>query len=377
MEGGHQMAKAKRKTLPKDFDELLKSADLAALKAIFDNVDVNARGGIFKQSALAFNDCPDDLSRWLVELGADVNIGDIYGETPLHARAGHWQGNIAVLIELGADVNHAAGGRGTPLHRAAAVGNVSAARILLENDADPDATNSRGQSPLVFALERCSNVQIDRMVPIAELLLKVMSPPPAKTSFIRSLFGRPTEQSSVVTPEMQGLVEKIGTNFEFHRPGYNPEKVAAASSALDRLYDLFEVSPVARRAMHDGKSKIVAKASTWQDQHQELWELLVPPGGAASTVQGEVIRVSGRITDELERNGGVNWDADHREMVDALLAHLSSGHPLPPSDLESAANCVSKVKSNEGNPAELCRLAVNWVALNPEPLTLQTPSYCR
>ncbi len=83
------MAKAKRKTLPKDFGELLKSADLEALKAIFDNVDLDARGGVFKQCTLAFNDCPDDLSRWLVEQGADVNCGDSYSETPLHARAGH------------------------------------------------------------------------------------------------------------------------------------------------------------------------------------------------------------------------------------------------------------------------------------------------
>eukprot|EP01037_Dinobryon_pediforme_P003586 gene3586-3633_t len=371
------MAKAKRKTLPKDFGELLKSADLEALKAIFDNVDMNARGGVFKQSALAFNDCPDDLSRWLVEQGADVNCGDGCGETPLHARAGHWQGNIAILLDLGADVNHAAGGRGTPLHRAAAVGNVSSARMLLESGADLDALNSSGQSPLVYALERCSNAQIDRMAPMAELLLKVISAPPAKKSFIGRLFGDSTGRSSVVTPVMQDLVEKIGTNFEFHRAGFNPESVEAASSALDRLYDLFEVPPVARRAMHDGKSNIVAKASTWQDQHHELWGLLVPTSGAASTVQGEVIRISGRINDELERNGGVNWDADYRKMADALLAFLRSGSALPLSDLESAANCVSEVKSKQGNPAELCRLAVNWVALNPKPLTLQTPSYGR
>lgn len=369
------MAKRKRKTLPNDFEELLKCTDLEALKAIFDTVDVNARGGLFKQSALAFNDCPDDLARWLVEQGADLNCGDKYDETPLHARSGHWQGNIAVLLELGADVNHPADGRGTPLHRAAAVGNLAAAALLLEYGADPDALNSREQSPLVFALERCSNPHIERMAPMAELLLSVMNAAPTKQSFLGRLFGGSNGQSSVVTSEMKGQIEKIGTNFEFHRARFNPESVEAASSALERLYALFEVPPVARRAMYDGKSNIVAKSSTWQDKHRELWELLVPSSGAASTVQGEVIRISGRICDELERNGGVNWDANYRLMADALLAHLKSGKALPPTDAETAGGYVAQIKRKQGDPAELCRLAVDWVALNPKPVNLQTPSY--
>jgi hypothetical protein len=371
------MAKARRKTLPKDFDELLKTADLEALKAVFDNVDVNARGGVFKQTALAFNDCPDDLTRWLVEQGADLDSGDSYGETPLHSRSGHWQGNIAVLLELGADVNHDADGRGTPLHRAAAVGNIATAKMLLEHGADPNALNSKGQSPLVFALERCSNAQIDRMAPVAELLLNAMTAAPVKKSFIGRLLGGSSSQSSVVTPEMKGMVEKIGKNFEFHRAGFNPESVDAASSALERLYALFEVPPVARRAMYDGKSNIVAKSSTWQNKHHEFWELLVPSRGAASTVQGEVIRISGRISDELERNGGINWDADYRKMVDVLLVHFGTGNALSPSDQDSAARCVSEIKRRDGDPAELCRLAVNWVELNPKPVSLPTPEYTR
>lgn len=371
------MAKTKRKTLPKNFDELLKSSDLEALKAIFDDVDVNACGGIFKQSALAFNDCPDDLSRWLVEQGADLAFEDKYGETPLHARAGHWEGNIAALLELGADVNHAAGGQGTPLHKAAAVGNIATATMLLEYGAGPDTLNSKGESPLVFALERCSNVKIDRMAPMAELLLNVMTSAPVKKSFIGRLLGGSNGQATVVTPEMQSRVEKIGTNFEFHRAGFNPESVKAASDALDRLYDLFEVLPVARRAMHDGVSNIVAKTPTWQDQHQELWELLVPSSGAASIVQGEVIRISGRISDELERNGGVNWNADYSKMADSLLAHLKSEKALTPSDLDSVEKCISEIKNKQGDPTELCRFAVRWVTLNPKPIILQTPDYER
>jgi hypothetical protein len=371
------MAKAKRKTLPKYFEALLKTSDLEALKAIFNNVDVNARGGLFKQAALAFNDCPDDLTKWLVEQGADLNSADRYGKTPLHSRSGHWQGNIAVLLELGADVNHAADDRGTPLHMAAAVGNIATANMLLKYGADPNVLNSQGQSPLTFALENCSNATIDRVAPMAELLLKVMTAAPVKKSFIGRLLGGSNSQSSVVTPEMKGMVEQIGTNFEFHRAGFNPESVEAVSSSLERLYALFEVPPVARRTVQDDEANIVAKSSTWQDKHQELWERLVPSSGAASTVQGELIRISGRISDELERNGGVNWDSDYRKMAHALQAHMGSGNALSPSDLDYAAQCVSEIKLKHGDPAELCRLAVNWVELNPKPMSLRAPRYSR
>lgn len=96
------MAKTKRKTLPKDFDQQLAAGDIKALKAVFDSCDLNARGGVFKQTALAFVDCPDELTRWLIKQGADVSAPDSYGETPLHARAGHWKGNVDLLLELGA-----------------------------------------------------------------------------------------------------------------------------------------------------------------------------------------------------------------------------------------------------------------------------------
>lgn len=92
------MAKAKKKTLPKDFEELLKLGNSDAIKAVFDTCDVNARGGTFKRAALAFNELPDDVARWLVDQGADTSATDSYGETPLHSRAGHWQGKINCLV---------------------------------------------------------------------------------------------------------------------------------------------------------------------------------------------------------------------------------------------------------------------------------------
>ncbi|WJH39392.1 ankyrin repeat domain-containing protein [Aliirhizobium terrae] len=299
------MAKPKKKkTLPKDFEALLEAGDVAAVRAVFDTCDVNAYGGATKRTALAFNDLPDEVARWLVENGADISAPDSYGETPLHHRA-----------------DRGDGGHG-------------------------------GASPAAIAARAIRPSQI-RLPPV----------------WCRE------KSDDRITDQMRDFVTRIGENFEFHRQGYNPESRDVASAALDRLYELFGVPPVPRRSMHDGKSPIVAKADTWQDRHQELWELLVPSSGAADTVQGEVIRISGRIARELDGNGGINWGDDYKRMADALLTHLGSAKSLPADDLKEATAIISEVKRKFGDTRRLCELSVEWVAQNPKPTTLPAPAY--
>ncbi|MEP7453626.1 ankyrin repeat domain-containing protein [Phyllobacterium sp. SB3] len=372
------MTKAKKKTLPKDFEELLKIGDSNVIKSVFETCVVNAREGVFKRTALAFNELPDDVARWLIANGADVSATDNYGETPLHVRAGHWQGKIDILVELGADVNSSDSRGDTPLHKAASVGNVQTTRILLEHGARIDATNNTGLTPLEFALQQCSNTKIQQIAEIAELLLPAQSHhQTGLRSFASRFLGRGQKGDDRISSKMLDFVGRIATNFEFHRNGFNPDTRDATGAALDKLNTLFGVPPIPRRSMYDGKSSIVAKAAKWEDRHQELWELLVPSSGAANTVQGEVVRISGRIARELDGNGGINWDAEFKHMADALLTHLGSGKPLPPSDLKEAATIVSEVKRKYGDTRRLCELAVGWVALNPKPAALPTPSYSR
>jgi len=372
------MAKAKKKLLPKDFDVLLKRGDLDALKAVFDSCAPDARGGYLKQTALAFHDCPDALASWLVAQGADVDASDSYGDTPLQTRARHWQGDIQHLLALGADVNAGENGRGTPLHLAAAAGNVTATRLLLAHGARPDALNGEGETPLAHALQRCSNVQIAAIAEVAALLLAATErPPPKERSLLGRLFGR---AGKVPDDELAGLrasIVRIGTDFEFHRGSFNPDVLAEASAGLDRLYVLFDVPPVPPRAVHDGRAPIVATAAHWGDRFEELWAMLVPSRGAADTVQGEVIRIAGKIRGELDRNGGANWDADFRKMVDAFLVRIGAGVPIPEPALAEAVEEVAAVKKRAGDTEQLRRLAVEWVALNPQPVVLPPPDYSR
>lgn len=365
---------AKRKTLPKDFEDTLRSGDLAAMQAVFKQCDVNARGGYAKQAALAFAECPDDLSRWLVSQGADLEAADNYGKTPLHARAGHWQGDIAVLIELGAQIDRP-DGQDSPLHAAARVHNLAAARLLLDHGAKVHAPDAQGLTPLGAALMGCSNAKLETMAPMAELLLERGAAMPKPGLLARLTGSKRLDEARA--PQLQAMVRKLGETFEFHRADFNPDTVDAASAGLSRLYQLFGVAPVAQRSLHPMDKAIVVAGATWQDRHRALWQLLVPGRGAAPTVQGEVIRISGRIVDELDGNGGINWDQHYDRMVDALIVHLATGVPLSAGELETVRTEASAAKRKRGDPARLAELAVRWVELNPQPVPLPAPDYDR
>ncbi|WP_193102503.1 ankyrin repeat domain-containing protein [Burkholderia sp. Z1] len=350
------MPKAKKKLLPKDFETLLDEGDVAKLQAVFDTCDVNARGGPSKRTTLSFDRCPDDLARWLVAQGADIGAADAYGNTALHARARSRRSRFDVLLELGADVHDDGASIGTALHAAADSRNALSACVLLEHGARVDALNRDGQTPLERALRTCGNADLEHMVALADVLL---------------------DAGAAKTPRMQTSVTEIGERFEFMRERFNPESVDAASAALDRLYALFDVPPVPRRQLHDGRAPIIVAAGSWQEQHQALWKQLVPGTGHAATVQGELIRISGRIAHELDHNGGCNWDADFRKMADAFAAFVRTGTSLPAADLSDVEAVVQDVKRQSGDPAQLCRLAVAWVRLNPDPLELAPPPYRR
>ena len=346
----------KRTTLPKDFEELLAKGDIASLKAVFDKCEWDARGDYSKQTALAFDSCPRELAIWLVQQGADLQATDNYGYTPLHTRARSIHGNIKDLLDLGANVHDATPSIGTPLHAAADTHNVQNTVLLLEYGASVDAVNKSGLTPLEQALLTCNGIDIVNTVALGKLHLKA---------------------GARISPAMGHFVTEIGKRFEFHRAGFNQELVGEVARSLDELYQVFGVAAVPKHVQYDGRSPIHANATTWEAQHQELWELLVPSSGAATTVQGEVVRISGRIAHELDGNGGGNWDSEFKKMADAFLIFVQQGHALPAARLSEAMEVVAEVKRKRGDPSLLCALAVKWVLGNPQPIPLTAVDYKR
>ena len=107
----------------------------------------------------------------------------------------------------------------------------------------------------------------------------------------------------------------------------------------------------------------------------------MPPQGHAKTVQGEVIRIAGRVRSEFYRNGGANWDREYRAMLNALIRHLGSHNAISDDDLARAKEIAHSINGkgdfDEDILDELALLALTWVKHNLEPVTLTTPAYKR
>lgn len=103
-----------------------------------------------------------DVCKLLLENGADVNVSNKKGMTPLHLAA--WNGCPLEIIELliahNADVNAETDIGQTPLHWLAYRGNVKVCRFLLEHKADVNAKcpffdkDKKEYSPLELAIKQ-------------------------------------------------------------------------------------------------------------------------------------------------------------------------------------------------------------------------------
>jgi hypothetical protein len=119
---------------------------------------------------------------------------------------------------------------------------------------------------------------------------------------------------------------------------------------------------------------IVVSGKSWQAQFNELWDLLVPAGGAAETEQGEAIRLAGKLSREILDNGSINWNADFAAMADSLTSVPASRRPVVDADELTALREV--VRTGNGDKTVLYRLTeltVAWVLANPEPIPLRGP----
>lgn len=354
------MAK-KRVTLPKEFNELLTDGNIDQLKAVYNKCELTAHNGRYSLStALHFGGVPDELVIWLIEQGLDINIPDYYGATPLYRQAILGRDTVKLLLELGADIEKPNNYGDTPLHMAAEFFHPKTVKFLIDKGANVNVENDMGRTPLASVLMVCRGIYIAQTAEIASMLL---------------------DAGAKKTSKMKERVEQIGKDFEFHRESIHPDYIEAADKGLTKLYELFDVKPVAKRITHDGVSPILVKEGSWEEQYEELWSFLIPSSGAAKTVQGEVIRIPGRVRDELDRNGGVNWDRDYRKMLQAMPQYLSLGIPLSDQELAETKELIAQVhgKDFDDEPRldRLCQLALAWIKQNPNPIDLKEPSYNR
>lgn len=175
-----------------DNGEDIDAADESTAQAIFDLVgqgaDINARLDNSEETSLhlAARYQRADAAKRLMDLGADVNLQDFTGRTPLHAAVASdamgvftillrnrgtnlnarthdgttplilasrlaSEGMVEALITADSDINASDNAGKTALHWAAAVNNVDAVNTLLLHGANRDAQDDKDETPLFLS----------------------------------------------------------------------------------------------------------------------------------------------------------------------------------------------------------------------------------
>ena len=119
------------------------------------------------------------------------------------------------------------------------------------------------------------------------------------------------------------------------------------------------------------------KQGTWTKECRRLWDELVPEAGQADTVQGELIRCIGRITDEAYRNGNTNWDENFVQMAQFIGDTLNDPSVFSDDELTTIRKAAADVTlqrkapdvSGHGSPYYyLAEQAVKWCKHHEKPI---------
>ena len=129
------------------------------------------------------------------------------------------------------------------------------------------------------------------------------------------------------------------------------------------------------------------KRYDWKKEHTRLWKELVPAEGQADTLQGELIRIAGKLTDQAFRNGNMNWDADHERMWRFIGKTITEGSVFSAQDQAFIREKIEQIirdqecpnLSGDSSPYyAVSEKVVDWCIAHPTPIPhLEDPSLKR
>ena len=360
-----------RKTLPADIEQVIASGDVEAVARAVARCEIGAylRGSAYEPRLMHFP-ASEEITDFLLARGEDVNSRDRYQRTPIHARVqSRCLDQIPLLIARGGDINARDTSDQTALFGVVERFPVADVSQMIAWGADPlVVADSRvyGKATLVENVVAWHNfLDTPRALAVIRLLLSV---------------GAPVGER---VPTALRSMDRMRCTFITHGlPDHlSQSRVDEASAALSELCALFGVEQQeAQRAPVVGERLELDLSVPALRQYGELWDLLVPDSGQCRTLQGEVIRIAGRVGHEVYDNGGINWDRSFGKLLDQYLRVVASGVSLPPDSLSRAEAAVASLKSRSMSHQavdDITELAVAWVHLNPVLVELDLPDVGR
>ena len=222
-----------------------------------------------------------------------------------------YRNDTGTLAELLAapDALGASDSRGwTALHFAADTGALEATQLLLDRGANPNTFDRFGN-----------------------------------TALFRAVFGKHAEVVRLL--RARGADPLLGA-AQFARKVGGP-MVACFADLPDELPPAPEQEA---QVMTEGKIPEGPAGAPWQDEHERLWKLLVPPRGEAPTLQGEFVRCTGRLADEAYRNGNINWGPRSEAMCQLLGDRLADSKVFPADEVLSLRHVIGQIRREHERP---------------------------
>lgn len=264
---------------------------------------------------------------------------------------------IPALIKRGADINARSASGETPLFEVVKSLSVVDVEQMILWGADPRVTASLqnyGEVTLVeYILSKSDFVDTPRVLAVIRLLLSFGAP--AGDRVMQMLQSKDRERCRFIT---HGLPQNI-TRAEFD----------ASVESLRKLCALFGLEQrEARPALKIGERLDLDSSVPPLQQYGELWDRLVPDSGRCETLQGEVIRIVGEISNIVCDGGREKRGSSLRVLLNQYIRLISFNSSSSSLYLSRAkAVVVSLQCHNAGMKSvnEIAEIAVEWVRLNP------------
>ncbi len=310
------------------------------------------------QSSASLPDGPDligaaradeaDRVRALIDGGADVNVRQGDGATPLHW-AVH-RNNLAtarLLLDAGADPNAANDLGATPLWLAAENGSARMTELLLDAGADPDRTLAIGETPLMVAARSGATETVARLLDAGAnpnaaererdqtALMWAASQGHAEVAQLLVDAGADLHARSRVWEQLENTAGNTNTsgNFRMAHGGSTPILFAARAGDVETARVLIDAGADPNDAAASGTSTLVIAAHSG---HGRLGIYLLEQGanpnaaGAGYTaLHAAVLRSQAELVDALLAHGAdVNAVVEHGTPGRRFSADFSIRHQL-------------------------------------------------